>query len=298
MQNTMPQKLILNIIGKKRWQFQGECGSVEEVVLLYLKSLGWRGYFTEHHDYFHLLRWLIGWPMYVGSDNNLIKKNKSILRKVYDKKGISLFYMGSDGYINRHDASFNDVIYEIDDFEMDRFEIKAKYLSDSLNLDLDINDIKDFLSAVGLPKIKEIIKSCFDQEELNFLKISSQIFDLIFDEECFVGLPLLDRIHQNDNECFKNELYIAGQAAEKIRSTELREQYLEVLEKAQIAQTIYSRRVEMFSVLDLQLWDDEGLGFAEVKAPNDTLKKHQTRALRLLSDSNYRAWKIEVLERC
>lgn len=63
MRSDIPNEIIcLKRLGRKLWQHEDNSPKrVELAVLDYYRSKGWKGYFTEHYDYFLIIGFITGW---------------------------------------------------------------------------------------------------------------------------------------------------------------------------------------------------------------------------------------------
>ena len=73
--------------------------------------------------------------------------------------------------------------------------------------------------------------------------------------------------------------------------------YYRVLGKAGLTEKIFPTRVPYYAVLDLLMWDEEGFLELEVKAPGDSLMKHQAKQIEYARSLGVRSCVIDVIEK-
>lgn len=302
--------MALKRIDRKLWKYEENAPvRVEIAVLQYLEAKGWGGYFTEWWDYEAVCIAVMGWP----NRKKLLPPKLQTLH--------CLFYLGADGWLKDngvHNYKFEEVLSSVLSFDSMQFRSELTRFTNQKTknfivgrsnvkgrsfADLDIDHVCSYFLAAGKTALVQCVQDTFSYEQLLRRK---KIFDL---EQIIFGLEQQGKIEGKQRFIPEIISFYAYQGLEKYNyivpawkeiamfqsDSEVRNT---ILEACCFAESARAKTLEFqkFTSLDLQLWDDKGLAYVEVKAPNDWLMKNQIATIDALQSQGKRVWVIEVDE--
>lgn len=335
MNSTDPVELSICLArhGRKRWAYRSDNVDVVEVATLdYLKDRGWQGYFTERNNYFLLCALIMGFPFPEKTTKKALSADRRLRREVYPYGLDGLFNMGRDGFIKLHDYSFDEVYsniqnYKAEDFpsalnymithNIEPFSISNKRISRNASRIITDEVIK-FFETVGVDGVANYVHNRVSKEEL-----LAKVYLNEFDNEYWtwstwaiqsgrISDDFKESVDEKaiDDGCgieflFQAAFHYAGGFEGNIDKVKYFSNYVscekikrQILDAVEMAEDWRARLISKreTTVLDLQLWDKEGLAYAEVKAPNDRLRSNQKATVSDLISRGERVMVIYVSE--
>jgi hypothetical protein len=306
---------------RKRWSFRGgRIDVVEEAALDFLKAHGWQGYFTGRYDYRSLIAMVMGWPKRGTRFPHAITGTHAML------------FMGADGWLKKHKYTYDQIYSNIVKFNPsdlrsaleDLAETKTKApfiatfgLTPGRASDMDIDHICSFFVAFGHQPIIDMVDRFLPKEKMLAMKRLFE-FDIRHRELWHnrrIGATdpsvwnLISPKANEDGAHFamlnQPAFHFAGGFQGNIDITENFCRYiLDDDLRAEIeAECVFARKWRNIlledrktTTLDLQLWNESGVAYVEVKAPNDKLSATQRATIEELKAKGETASLISVVE--
>lgn len=321
---------------RKRWSYDGgPIDVVEQATLDFLKDHGWSGYFTERLNYFELCCLVFGWPDAPSKTQKALSAHRRKQRETFAYGVQALMSGGSDGYLPMHEYSYEQIYENISGSAEQEFEdrldalistnIKSfsvgKFGSKAVGAsEIDRQNLISFFRILGLNGILGYIDKVYPKEKILAMR---RLYD--FDNEFWdrgwgsfqissgrvkddfiknvkseavdtkIGMETLFCPAFHFTSGFQDNIKYTRYFSDYVRCSETRDR---IVRECDFAEMWRGRLIEQrqTTTLDLQLWDDKGLAYAEVKAPNDRLSPAQKATLAELASNGERAMLINVSE--
>jgi hypothetical protein len=321
---------------RKRWSYNGGAFDVvEQATLDFLIDHGWSGYFTERFNYFELCCLVLGWPDAPSQTQKALSAHRRKQREVFAYGVQALMSGGHDGYLPMHDYSYDQVYANISNSTEKEFEDKLDALV-STNIksfsigklgskavgasEIDRQNVISFFRIVGLNGILDYIEQHYPKEKILAMRrlydFDNEFWDRGWDATLIASGRLKDDFVKNvKSEAVKEKIgmqtlfhpafHFAGGFEDNIKNVRCFSGYVRcpeirdrIIRECDFAEMWRDRLIEQrrTTILDLQLWDDTGLAYAEVKAPNDRLSPAQKATFAALARNGERAMLINVSE--
>ncbi|WP_412504493.1 VRR-NUC domain-containing protein [Roseovarius sp. SYSU LYC5161] len=321
---------------RKRWSYNGgSIDVVEQATLDSLKDHGWSGYFTERFNYFALCCLVLGWPDAPSKTQKALSAHRRKQRETFWYGVQALMAGGRDGFLPMHDYSYDQIYANIStsteqefvdkldaliSTNIKSFEIGKLSSREVVASDIDRQNVISFFKVVGLNGILGYIDQHYPKEKILAMRRLDDFDNEFWDRgwgsfHISSGRVKDDFIKNVKSEAVDRKIgmetlfgpafHFAGGFQDNIKNTRYFSDYVRcsatrdrILRECDFAEMWRGRLVEQrkTTTLDLQLWDDKGLAYAEVKAPNDRLSPAQKATLAELASNGERAMLINVSE--
>ena len=324
------ETITLKRIDKKLWQYES-CSPkrVELAALDYLKSTGWRGYFSEHFDFDHTLTVMMSfcnssWYVEGKADARDFAMPNGVTPDLPIRTIDDAFLFATDGYWNfdNHHFSSADLYENAQSFmEVDicrllriwkergveAFFVGRAYHSPRPATELNSDDLLSYFRARGgSTYFIDLLRSRFPASRQKLLSRSRLLSERLVESENF---DLEDKVR----DLVRDAGYYLGvfRSAKKMPEVEVWAEKIElwnytplseeaVVLSADIVNYLAQTRCNpagynVDAMLDLVIWKDR-VANVEVKAPNDKLRPHQVSQLLKDKEAGRLSWVINVIE--
>ena len=320
--------IYLKRLDQKVWQFKDNAPTrVELAVLEYLKDQGFSGYFTEHFNYENTLLGMMCW---CNRDSYFTEKRKSLaVNRISDA-----FDYAQDGFytsppFKTHKFYHSDLFHNAEMFTSEKIKeiltvwqrknVKSdfcgrRYLKPRPASDLSADELISFYYAKGgkdyflsylehffNSEVQALKKRSRDSIELLYQNPSDNL-DVLRTDLWSSSLHLFQCLSKGTRVAWDQSNHHLDELNSKISAVpdvKIRDDLFSLARD--ISDYILTKsdgidRWLIYSVLDLEVWDSQGVASVEVKAPRDRLSVSQKKQLEADVKYNKRSWVIYVHE--